>query len=211
MAFNDFDLKTARNRFGLTTDENRNLFGHVPAIDVPDRLRDTLNRWVPAAIAMNTEKARSEMIIAPLLMEAVCLAPPPVSLFSGVTFDVDKERGLSGACDYLLTRSLERFFVSQPIVAVVEAKREDISAGLGQCVAEMLAVQLFNEREGSPAIKIAGVVTTGNIWRFLLLEGSVVRIDSLEYYLYQVGQILGILIHLTSGAEAGVLTAADGA
>ena len=46
---------------------------------------------------MNTEKARSELIIAPILMEAIRLARPPVSLFSGAAFDVDKEQGLNGA------------------------------------------------------------------------------------------------------------------
>lgn len=78
---------------------------------------------------MNTEKARSEMIIAPILMESVRLARPPVSLFSGVSFDVDNEQGLNGACDYLLTRSAERFYISHPVVAIVEAKKEDIPGG----------------------------------------------------------------------------------
>ena len=98
---------------------------------------------------MNTEKARSEMIIAPILMEAIRLARPPVGLFSGVAFDVDKEQGLNGACDYLITRSAERYFICQPLVAVVEAKKEDMVGGLGQCVAAMVAARIFNEREKS--------------------------------------------------------------
>ena len=47
-------------------------------------------------MAMNTEKARSEMIIAPILMEAVRLSGYRLNLFSGLTLDVDKERGLTG-------------------------------------------------------------------------------------------------------------------
>ena len=51
-------------------------------------------------------------------------------------------------CDYLLALSPERFFLSHPLVAVVEAKREDINGGLGQCVAAMVGARKFNEREG---------------------------------------------------------------
>jgi hypothetical protein len=196
MAFGDFDLKTACTRFGLSLEEQQDLFSSVPPLDIPPRLREILEEWAPAALAMNTEKARSEMIIAPILMAAVRLARPPVQLFSGVAFDVDKAQGLNGACDYLLTRSAERFFISQPVVAVVEAKREDIAGGLGQCVAEMFAARLYNEREGSPRRTIHGTVTTGSIWRFVRLRDNLVLIDRPEYYLAQVGQILGILVSL---------------
>src|SRR5438132_1599696 len=118
MAFSDFDLRATRERFGLTVDERGDHFSTVPALAVPARLQEVLDAWAPAAVAMNTEKARSEMIIAPILMTAVQLAKPPVTLFSGVAFDVDRERGLNGACDYLLTRSEERYYVTHPVVAV---------------------------------------------------------------------------------------------
>ena len=199
MAFSDFDLKTACERFGLTTDEGQDVYAGTQALDVPARLREILDEWAPAALAMNTEKARSEMIIAPILMEAIRLARPPVGLFSGVAFDVDKEQGLNGACDYLITRSNERYFICQPLVAVVEAKKEDMVGGLGQCVAAMVAARIFNEREKSSLRTVHGAVTIGSIWRFLKLQNSVVLIDRPEYYLHQVGQILGILVSTISG------------
>jgi hypothetical protein len=146
---------------------------------------------------MNTEKARSEMIIAPILMEVVHLAKGPVSLFSGISFDVDKDQGLNGACDFLVTRSPERFFVSHPVIAIVEAKKEDIAGGIGQCVAAMVAARIFNEREGNPS-QVYGAVTTGSIWRFLKLDGTQVFIDRPEYYLDQVGKIMGILLSFVS-------------
>ncbi len=196
MAFGDFDLKAAREKFGLGIDERQDLFSATAALEVPGYLRQLLDEWAPAALAMNTEKARSEMIIAPILMAAVRLAPPPVSLFSGVTFDVDKDQGLNGACDYLVTRSAERFYISHPVVAVVEAKKEDLPGGLGQCVAAMVAARLYNEREGSPRRTVFGAVTSGSNWRFLKLEDKTVFIDRPEYYLDRVGQILGILVRL---------------
>jgi hypothetical protein len=130
------------------------------------------------------------MIIAPILMEAVRLAGHRVGLFSGIMFDVDKDRGLSGTCDFLLTRSAERFFITHLVLVIVEAKKEDIAGGLGQCVAAMVAAREFNDREGSGATIVYGAVTTGSIWRFLKLEGTTVCIDMPEYYLNQVGKFL---------------------
>lgn len=198
MAYSDFDLRTARERLGLTLREDVDLFAATPAVQVPGRLRTVLDEWGPAALAMNTEKARSEMIIAPILMEAVQLSAHRLNLFSGITFDVDRERGLSGVCDYLLTRSPERFFLSHPVAAVVEAKREDIPGGLGQCVAAMVGARTFNERSGVSAAPVYGAVTTGNNWRFAKLDGDVVFIDRPEYYLHQVEKILGILVAMAA-------------
>lgn len=131
------------------------------------------------------------MIIAPILMEVVRRSDHRVSLFSGIAFDVDRERGLNGACDFLLARSRESFYLSHPVVAVVEAKREEIVGGLGPLV----AAQLFNVRaEKGFAGSILGAVTTGNNWRFLKPDGSTASIDRREYDLDQVGKILGILL-----------------
>jgi hypothetical protein len=62
----------------------------------------------------------------------------------------------------------------------------------------MLAAQLFNEKEGNNIPIIYGVVTSGNIWRFLQLENKNIYIDSIEYYINQISQILGILINIVT-------------
>jgi hypothetical protein len=194
MSYGDFDLQTAQQRFGLTLVEDVDLFAATPEAEPGEGLKQMLAEWAPVAVAMNTEKARSEMIIAPVLMEAVRLTGHRVSLFSGLTFDVDQERGLNGTCDYLISRCRERFFISRPVVTVVEAKREDITAGLGQCAAAMVAAQLLNARQPDGLSgAVYGAVTTGSIWRFLKLEGTGLTIDRREYYLDRVGKVLGIL------------------
>ena len=198
MAYSDFDLRTARERFGLHLREDLDLFAATPEVQVDAQLREFLRVWSPAAMAMNTEKARSEMIIAPVLMEAVRLSGYHVNLFSGLSLDVDKERGLTGVCDYLLALSPERFFLSHPVVAVVEAKGEDITGGLGQCAAAMVGAREFNQREELGDTVVHGAVTTGSIWRFLKLEGNVVFIDLPEYYFHQLGKILGILLAIAA-------------
>ena len=91
-------------------------------------------------------------------------------------------------------RSSSRYFVEAPLVAVVEAKREDLTSGLGQCAAEMVAIQIFNEKDGRPTPVVYGAVTSGSNWRFLKLEGSTLFIDQPEYYLRDAAKILGILV-----------------
>jgi len=133
------------------------------------------------------------MIIYPILIDLRRQLRERINLFSGIEFDVDSERGLNGICDFIISNSPEILFVSAPVITLVEAKKENITAGLGQCVAEMLAARIFNERAGNEIFTIYGAVTTGSIWKFMKLEGSVIRIDLTEYYLKDVNKILGIL------------------
>ena len=76
---------------------------------------------------------------------------------------------------------------------IVEAKNENIKGGLGQCVAEMIAAHMFNAREGSGIDTIYGAVTSGEIWKFLKLVGSVASIDLSDYYIVRMPNIVGIL------------------
>jgi len=99
----------------------------------------------------------------------------------------------------VITRSAEYYYVRAPIVAVVEAKKEDLISGLGQCAAEMVAIRLYNEREGSAVPAVFGCVTSGSNWRFLKLEGQILSIDHPEYYLRDVAKILGILVKVIRG------------
>ena len=87
----------------------------------------------------------------------------------------------------------ELLIINAPVVTIVEAKKENINAGLGQCVAEMIAARMFNEREGNNIQTIYGTVTTGTNWKFLKLINQVVEIDLTDYYINNIGKILGIL------------------
>jgi hypothetical protein len=193
MSYSQFTLATVKKTFNLTTYEEIAIFSQVPALKCSDYLIETLQYNVPLALASNTEKARSEMIITPILIAARKQLNADFNLFSGVEFDVEPEQGLGGYCDFILSRSAEKLFVAAPVVMLVEAKNENINRGLGQCVAEMVAAQLFNQREQNPITTIYGVVTTGTNWKFLRLIDQQVEIDLKEYYLSEIDQILGIL------------------
>jgi hypothetical protein len=199
MAYADFDLETVVQRFELARNEDTDLFEDVELLEPSDVLREWLDEFAPLALAINTEQARREYIIAPIMGEAMRRSRTRINVFPGVTFNVDQARGLTGVCDYLIARSAERYFVEAPVVAIVEAKKEDITSGLGQCVAEMVAIQLFNERKGKPLPVAHGCVTSGNLWKFLRLKGGALHIDAPEYYLRDVAKILGILVCIARG------------
>jgi hypothetical protein len=117
-----------------------------------------------------------------------------ISFFSGILLDVD--RGLNGFCDFIISKSPEQFYLNAPIITIVEAKGENITGGLGQCIAEMFASSIFNDKEGEPLPKIYGAVTTGNTWRFLEYQDNTAFIDLVEYHITNVNKIVGILAEM---------------
>jgi len=202
MAYSEFTLEMACTSFALDLNEDKELFAGVPTVRISHLLRANLDEYVPLATSIHTEKARSEFIVAPILGEVRKLMNHQVSLFSGVDFNVDPARGLSGTCDFILAGSPIQLFVRNPLLMIVEAKNDNIKSGLGQCVAEMVAARLFNEAAGEGARVIHGCVTTGSIWKFLRLEATTILIDLTEYYVEQVDKLLAILLHCVGGGPA---------
>ena len=199
MPYNRFTFSEAKGRLQLQTDETVDLFADVTEVKISNFLAQFLEENVPLALAVNTEKSKSEIIIAPILLELRRLADHPISLFSGVAFNVDKEQGLTGTCDFIISRSSEQYFITAPVLTVAEAKKDNIHNGLGQCIAEMFAARLFNERKKNVVDSIYGVVTTGSAWKFLKLVDRTVYIDLKEYHISNVGKILGILLSTVQG------------
>ncbi len=198
MPYSDFTLDGVKKAFGIRTVESESLFAAAAQHPPSEVLSQLLEDGIPLAHAIHTEKARSEMIIAPILIEVRRVVGKKISLFSGVDFTVDEERGLAGKCDFILSKSEEQLYVSSPVLTLVEAKNENIKGGIPQCMAEMIAAQTFNEREGNDIPVVYGCVTTGTIWKFLRLENSTGYVDLDDYYIDNVSKILGVLL-LTVG------------
>jgi len=196
MAYSNFSLTDAIKKLSLTLKDKNDLFAHIQEVEYSEYLDFTLKYNLRIASEINTEKARSEMIITPILLELRRMLDDKISLFSGKEFNVDLEKGLNGDCDFLISLSESQIVIMAPVIAIVEAKKEDLIGGLGQCAAEMYAAQLFNEKEGNQVGVIYGVVTSGTVWRFLKLEGNALDIDAMEYYIKDAGKILGILSSL---------------
>ncbi len=169
MPYTDFTLENVETRLGLVGARG-NLFPGLVPLPVPAWRPEQLARG-QAFAAMVSEKARSEFIVAPVLLACGESFPGELAIYSGQRLDVDSERGLSGECDYLLALTTPLPRLRGPLVAVLEAKRGDIELGLGQCAAQMVGVRLFNERAGVGG-PIYGAVTTGEAWQFLKLDGA---------------------------------------
>lgn len=196
VAFSDFSIGEVKRRFGLQLDESGDFFAGVAPVVGSALLAETLREGIPLALAIGTEKARSELIIAPVLVEIRRQLGHRISLFSGVEWTVDPAQGLRGVCDFLLSRSPEQLDIEAPVVTVVEAKKEDMALGIGQCLAEMVAARIFNQRRQNPISTIYGVVTTGNVWKFLRLLETTAFVDVTEYHIKEVERILGILLSM---------------
>ena len=193
MPYSQFTIDVISETFGFTISERIGIFTDVPAVDYSTLLAQILKEYIPLAVAIGTEKARSEFIIAPILFELKKQLVNRISLFSGKEFNVQPEIGLSGFCDFLISLSPEQLFIQAPVVTIVEAKNDNIQSGLGQCIAEMIAAQLFNERKENKIKIIYGVVTTGSVWKFMRLIEQRIEVDLDEYFIQDIGKILGIL------------------
>ena len=195
MSFQNFSFPQVQQDLGLTVDE-ADLYSHVPILALREEFAAALNEGTTLALAVNTEKAKSEFIIAPLLLELRRSLGDRFGLFSGVELAVDPGRGLNGVCDFIITKSARQFILSSPLIAIVEAKNDNLRSGLGQCIASMYAAQLFNQQTSAPIEAVFGVITTGSAWKFLRLQQAVITLDVKEYYIDNAGKILGILTQI---------------
>jgi hypothetical protein len=196
VAYSDFTLQTVEARFGVIP-QPAVLFAGVRPEQVPVWLQELLDRGLQLPLV--SEKARSELIVMPVLLGCRELSNNTIAIFSGPRLDVSPEQGLLGECDFLLARTPPVPEVRAPLIAIVEAKKNDVEAGLGPCVAQMIGARLLNERTGHQIPAVYGCVTTGEVWQFLRLEGTVAAIDRHRYYLDNVGGILGVLQAIVGG------------
>lgn len=211
MSYSEFKtISEICDRFDVIVEETSTLFANVPAISVSGPFQTLLERNIPLANAINTEKARSELLIAPMLLELRLLFQDKIGFFSGSEFNINQDEGLNGYCDFILTASPELYEIRRPVMTLVEAKNENIKGGLAQCMAEMIAASRFNQQENI-SLPIYGAVTTGMIWQFLRLEGDrssktspntqpstiqhYIWLDLREYYIRDADKLMGILAH----------------
>ncbi|AUS98942.1 hypothetical protein CLI64_00165 [Nostoc sp. CENA543] len=194
MSYRDFSLAKVKRDFNLKIVENARFLPEIEPIKPSLYLQEALSEGLPLATATGSEKARSELIISPILLEVRKILERQVSLFSGEDFTVAPDLGLSGVCDFLISHSPEQIFIEAPVVVIIEAKKGDLKPGLGQCAAEMIAAQKFNETNNIPIRTIYGSVSSGTIWRFLQLTEQILSIDLTDYTVPPVEMLLGMLV-----------------
>jgi hypothetical protein len=196
MPYSNFTLEEVRDKFSLQI-SSEPFFSDLEPIAPSDYLKQALIRSKPFQTT-GSEKARSEFIIAPILLELRYLKNNSVSIFSGEEFTVDRDLGLSGICDFLISRNGSELIIDAPVIALVEAKKGVLKDGWGQCIAEMVAAKKFNENRGKSIKNIYGIVTSGSLWHFFQMRQDIVFLDPNEYSLSPVDNLLAILNWMVS-------------
>ncbi len=190
-SYSDFNLNDLTRLFAI---ENRQIDLNltvcaekiIPSTWLIESLKKSLR------ITLNSEKAKSEWLIVPVLTELHENNIDKFNIFSGNSFDVLPEKSLKGRCDYLLNKG-QSVNITAPVIGIFEAKDDSLEKWYGQCGAEMLAAQLFNQQQNIPYSIIYGAVSNGYEWIFLRLEKKMLWIDSQRYYLQDVSQLLTAL------------------
>jgi hypothetical protein len=200
MAYTDFTLEMVETELGVTARPGV-LFPDLQPVPVPAWLEALLMRGL--RLALVSEKARSEFIVAPILLAVRELSGDRIAILSGQRLDVDPGRRLQGECDFILALSDPLPWLRAPLLTIVEAKKNDIEAGLGQCVAQMVGAHLYNVQHGQTELVVFGCVTTGEVWQFLSLAGAALTIDQRRLYIDNVGAILAALLAAVGQAQAG--------
>ncbi len=189
MAYSDFTIKKLEEQFGII-ERRENLNLNRQQLQASEFLKHIL-KTAEQHISVRSEKARSELIVTPILIDLLEKNKAFFTIYSGDHLNVDKERGLVGECDFILTKNLNTSEISTPIIAIVEAKKHDMDLGKPQCAAQMLGARIHNEQRGEKIEPIYGCVTTGNTWLFMKLENNIIYSDKRIYYLGELEELLG--------------------
>lgn len=142
-----------------------------PHRTAPALLHDEINYVLDKLPYQVSEAAIGEMIIFPILKSVWRDFDERLMLWSHKSIKHSKDLG--GVPDYLIARQSKRgrVVLDKPLLAVVEAKKDDFQGGWAQCVTEMYAMQQIN---GKPETPIFGIVSNGDQWEFAQLQKKMV-------------------------------------
>ena len=196
MAYSDFTIAKLKQQFGLNQ-ENEHLFvkAHITTVRPSRRLVIEIKEG--SEMPLMSEKAKSEMLIAPIIRE-VKRNNPTLSIFSGYTFNIENISELSGAPDFIISNKPDKVEIESPIFCLVESKNKTPDEGYAQCAAEMYAARIFNQQMGDPYETIYGVVTNAFEWVFMKLEGNTIYIDKERYFINELSILLGFIQHIVN-------------
>lgn len=119
MAYDTFTLREVERQFDPQTQGfNGKVIELYSEVQPSSWLKETLDYNIPLAISINTEKAKSELIVMPILVELRKTLQNTISIFSGIEFNVDKDKGLNGRCDFLISMDSHQLILKSPIIYI---------------------------------------------------------------------------------------------
>lgn len=170
--------------YHLTIQEIIFSFTHQIEEEIINKLKNTYYQLLPK-ITINSEIAKREFIIAPLLSELILRIDAKLS----IEYPIDVNEQLNGVIDYLIR--------SQQDLIVIEAKKGDLDRGFNQLAAEMIALDQYEEN--SHLDKLYGVLTIGEVWRFAILkrpEKTIIKDINLFRFPQDIKEILSIFLEI---------------
>jgi hypothetical protein len=192
MAYTDFTLEDLQKKFKVQNKKGR-LFPTLKAIKPSEHLKRDLQD--AQNLPKRTEKAKSELVVAPILREIWRKNNPYFTIYSGELLNADTSVGLNGECDFILAKDIGSYSINYPILHVVEAKKHDLDLGIPQCAAQMLGAKIFNQKMETEVERIYGCVTTGEDWLFMTLENDFL-IDDKIYHLNKLSEVLAVFQYI---------------
>ncbi len=190
MAFSQFTYEKVQDELGIKIHFTQ-LFTDISPL--------APTKWLVQTLAMNTklaffsEKSRSEAIIFPILVDIWEQKKQSFAIYSGPDFEADKEKGLTGECDFVLGKGEQGLTLDSPLLCMIEAKDQDMKKAIPQGIAQMEGAKIFNEKHNKNIPIIWGCVTTGELWLFMKLQDKKVLIDTKRYFMGELQEILGVL------------------
>lgn len=96
MTYSDFTIEQLEKKFGLT-ETRTHLFNvdQLPVVQASERLLADITEGLEFPVF--SEKAKSEILIMPVLREIRRQSGNGFSIFSGYTFEVEPSQGLTGS------------------------------------------------------------------------------------------------------------------
>ncbi len=192
MGYSDYTFEKIRNKFGIDNRKADLAFAIEPQ-EPTDTLKEHLKYM--KSLNLRSEKARSEAIVFPLLLDIRKRNNDFFTIYSGDNLNINKD--LRGECDFILAKDVNSYDIDYPIIQIVEAKKHDIEdLGVPQCAAQLIGARLFNQKNGIELKKIYGCATTGKLWQFLVLEGNTIYVDDKQYVLDNLTELLGVFQYI---------------
>lgn len=150
-----------------------------------------------------SEGARAQTIITPILLEVYKSYHESVTLWIERTLNYD--HNLSGTPDYILAANspLGKTVFTKPLVAIMEAKKNDFDYGWAQCLAELVAAQKIN---GDDTFTVYGIVTDGVGWQFGKLEKDLFTQHSSSYPTGDLPHLFGALHYIFRTIQTALAT-----
>jgi hypothetical protein len=198
LAFGSMTFPILAEKYGIRLATSIPLFEDCPPVEPTPILVANVRRGRRATLV--NERARAYWLIAPVMAELDELRAGKIQALPETALAVEGTEGLTGIPDFVISAGNVRAKVI-PIVAIVEAKHEDIEGGLPVCLAELYAAHLVN---GKRPRMLHGCVTSGMEWKFVRLEADagLARVDLDTYAIGDLPRLLGNFCRIVDTALA---------